>query len=90
MMRFHWLLNRSLRRLASQGDKVSLNEFVNGLHDIQMGSVEEATRIFKAFEVDFTGYIDMNTFLYELRLLSPVNDFRIYQSWSISNLINYY
>lgn len=67
-------LGRSLRRLASHGDKVSLYEFVKGLHDIEMGSVQEATRIFNAFEVDFTGYIDMESFLYELRSLSSMRE----------------
>ncbi|KAG4069889.1 hypothetical protein HA402_009596 [Bradysia odoriphaga] len=39
-------LGRSLRRLADNGDKVSLAAFVKGLHDIEMGTVEDATRIF--------------------------------------------
>lgn len=64
---------RSLRRLADHGDKVSLRAFVKGLHDIEMGSVDEATRIFKAFESDYTGFIDMNQFLFDIRYLSQVN-----------------
>jgi len=67
-------LGRSLRRLADHGDKVSLAAFVKGLHDIEMGSVEEATRIFRAFESDFTGYIDMKEFLFDIRFLSKMRE----------------
>jgi len=67
-------LGRSLRRLASHGDKVSLNEFVKGLHEIEMGNVAEATLIFRAFEVDLTGYIDMEEFFFYLRHLTKMRE----------------
>lgn len=73
-------LNRSLRRLADHGDKVSLQAFIKGLHDIQMGSVDEATKIFKAFDTDFTGYINMKEFLFDVRYLTQVKIYFLKQS----------
>lgn len=82
---FELLSNRSLRRLAGHGDKLSLKAFAKGLHDIEMGSAEEATRIFRTFETDYTGYIDMNDFLFDIRFLSQVNEV-----FSNSSSINYF
>ncbi|XP_037032742.1 calcyphosin-like protein [Bradysia coprophila] len=67
-------LGRALRRLAHHGDKVSLEAFVKGLHDIEMGSVLEATRIFNAFQTDSTGYINMKEFLFDIRFLSQMRE----------------
>ncbi len=51
---------------------MSVEAFVKGLHDIEMGSVTEATRIFNAFQNDNTGYINMKEFLFDIRFLSQV------------------
>lgn len=59
--------------MAENGDKVSLEAFVKGLKDVEMGSAEDATRIFSAFENHFTGHIDMKEFLFDIRNLSKVN-----------------
>jgi len=68
-------LGRSFRRLADHGDKLSLNGFMMGLKDIKMDcSEEEASEIFRAFDVDGKGYIDMKEFMLELRVLSLMRE----------------
>jgi len=68
-------LGRSFRRLANHGDKLSLDAFVKGLNDVKMEcSDEEAADIFRAFDRNGTGYIDMKEFLSELRVLSLMRE----------------
>lgn len=60
--------------MAGNGDRLSLDGFVKALQDVKIGCTdEEATEIFRAFDADGKGYIDMKEFLFELRLLSLVN-----------------
>jgi len=68
-------LGRSLRRLAGHGDKLSINGFVKGLQDVDAGCTDdEASEIFRAFDTDGKGYIDMKEFLSELRQLSEMRE----------------
>lgn len=81
---------RALRRLADHGDKVSLEAFVKGLHDIEMGSVQDAARIFRAFETDSSGYINMKEFLFDIRYLTQVLNFRFSNSYLCFISHNYF
>jgi len=68
-------LGRSFRRLADNGDKLSLDGFVKGLQDVKMDcSDDEAADIFRSFDADGSGYIDMKEFLLELRVLSLMRE----------------
>jgi len=68
-------LGRSFRRLADNGDKLSLDGFVKGLQDVKMECTdEEAADIFRSFDADGSGYIDMKEFLLELRVLSLMRE----------------
>lgn len=63
-----------MRRLADNGDELSLEAFVKALNDIKMDCTdEEAADIFREFDTNGTGHIDMKEFLFKLRVLSLVN-----------------
>ncbi|XP_037049819.1 calcyphosin-like protein [Bradysia coprophila] len=64
-------LGRSFRRLASQGDKLSKDGFIEALQDVEIDCTpEEADEIFTAFDTEGTGHVDTKEFLFQLRLMS--------------------